>query len=774
MNHPKAKKLKRAIRRRNRAERRYKQALRLGQVSVASKWRKYQQEAERAGTIYDRELEQANRKWRQRMIEEGTFSNKKFWQTLKPSKIQITAIETPTGDISMEKGTITAFVQEYFKRLGAEEDICRSQEPLPLDAENEDEDLMREILDEEVSTAMRGLQNNKACGEEDIPNELLKHGGKQMVKALTKIFNLFLIAKWTPQEWNHERVILLHKKGNQSDLNNYRGISLTSNIGKLYVRMINARLSQTAEARNWIPEAQAAFRKGRCAEDHLFVLSSLINDTKLSRTPMSVAFVDIRKAYDSVDRTLLWQRLERMGVGHNFLTILKSLYRNTRRHILLPHGKTDWFECYRGLRQGCPLSPLLFALYIAHIPAELDSHCEGVAVGDISITNMMYADDIVLIQRNKSGLLQAIHVLYHELAKLGLHLNFGKSNTMCFGPHPDMSHDCPITTGDGTVLGIIKESNTYKYLGVNISRSQGFRFHMQDKLQSLPSRVGFIQAQGYASQDRYLTLSALWRLSALKGVLYGAEVMQYTKKWRKKVQGAQSKVLKSILGATRSASYSAILGLARWPSVEAEIDVKQIAYWLKLLKMPEYRWPKKMFMYIRNSKSQFQWYKNVHLLLERYQINPTMFMLQSWRKALRHVVEDLHWQEWVQYMQLKTNLPYYDPYFPGPMLVDCSASRDAKLLTLALIGDIYYFARSAEMKYCVRCAKPSVDWVGHIFWECTYPEVQGIRSQLHNLVQTHIPSAAVNVTDWILQMRQVEVTMVAAQMLEVWRVESGS
>ena len=94
-------------------------------------------------------------------------------------------------------------------------------------------------------------------GEDGIPNELLKNGGPQMVEALQLLFRTCQRQNWTPIGWNNELLKLIPKKERKSVLDNQRGISLTSNIGKVFARMMATQLLLEVEYRGWLPESQA-------------------------------------------------------------------------------------------------------------------------------------------------------------------------------------------------------------------------------------------------------------------------------------------------------------------------------------------------------------------------------------------------------------------------------------------------------------------------------------------------------------------------------------
>ena len=100
-----------------------------------------------------------------------------------------------------------------------------------------------------------------------------------------------------------------------------------------------------------------------------------------------------------------------MGVSYKFIAMLKNLYTDNTRRIKWQGGITPPITVNRGVRQGCPLSPLLFSLYITHIPAKLDAKCHGTILLDTKVTNLFYADDVVLISESRTDMLQALQTL---------------------------------------------------------------------------------------------------------------------------------------------------------------------------------------------------------------------------------------------------------------------------------------------------------------------------------------------------------------------------
>ena len=106
---------------------------------------------------------------------------------------------------------------------------------------------------------------------------------------------------------------VLRKKKNRTECGNYRGISLVAHAGKVLLKIVATRLSAYCEARNLLPEEQCGFRPQRSTTDMMFGVRRLQELGRKARVPLFLCFVDLQKAYDSVDRALIWQVLARLG-----------------------------------------------------------------------------------------------------------------------------------------------------------------------------------------------------------------------------------------------------------------------------------------------------------------------------------------------------------------------------------------------------------------------------------------------------------------------------
>ena len=158
-------------------------------------------------------------------------------------------------------------------------------------------------------------------------------------------------------------IVILFKDGIKSDLNNYRGITLLSMLGKILVGVLNNRLWEVVERFEFLKENQAGFRKGYRTTDHLFTLTTIINHYVVkNKKPLFICFIDFKKAFYTVDHKLLWDKLNHYGVEGKFLNIIKSMYEKVKSCERSRSGITNFFNHNRGVRQGSLLSLLLFSL----------------------------------------------------------------------------------------------------------------------------------------------------------------------------------------------------------------------------------------------------------------------------------------------------------------------------------------------------------------------------------------------------------------------------
>jgi hypothetical protein len=202
---------------------------------------------------------------------------------------------------------------------------------------------------------------------------------------------------------------------------------------KVYGSVLLNRFKGFCEDRGLLVDEQFGFREKRGRRDALFVFNSVVEERK--RKGLYAGFLDIKKAYPSVRRKGLWWKLWKMGIRGRFWRAVRSLYEVMESCV---SGDDCGFEFLLGLRQGCVLSPLLFALFVNGLVDEVKQEVRGVMLGDLEVWIVLFADDIVLLCEDKWEMQKALDVCSRYAKRWGFVWNCGKdkSEMVIFGKGP--------------------------------------------------------------------------------------------------------------------------------------------------------------------------------------------------------------------------------------------------------------------------------------------------------------------------------------------------
>jgi hypothetical protein len=266
----------------------------------------------------------------------------------------------------------------------------------------------------EVHAALGQLACHKAAGVDGMSAEFLQQAYTQhsnmrefvLCPVLTKLFN----AVWRdayPRAWQVSALVPVPKpKGRPDVYDDHRGIAVSPVTAKLFAMVMLARLDRWAERRGLRAAGQAGFRAGRGTPDNLFVLRHMIDSAAAHKRPLFCAFIDFSKAYDRVDRALLWRVLRGCGLHGPALSAVQAMYESVRMQVRMRGKLGPAFESGVGVKQGCPLSPLLFGILVDRLEPFLEQRCPGggARLATQLVRALLYADDIVLMAESAAGL----------------------------------------------------------------------------------------------------------------------------------------------------------------------------------------------------------------------------------------------------------------------------------------------------------------------------------------------------------------------------------
>lgn len=282
----------------------------------------------------------------------------------------------------IDKVSLECFL-DHFKKLNTVNKVDEDENSDFLDVENISSlnvELNRVISEDEVVHAIKGLKNNKACGGDLIINEFLKYSTSKLLPIFVSLFNIVFDSGCIPESWSEGFIVPIYKnKGDPANADNYRGITVLSCFGKLFTCILNNRLNSYLENYNVLCEEQAGFRKQYSTNDHIFNLNCLIDLYLRCNKPLYCAFVDYKKAFDSVDRNTLWYKLLQQCIDGKLFKVIHSLYENAKSCVRLGCNSSSFFNSNVGVRQGVNLSPVLFSLFLNELTEFLSHSYDGLS-----------------------------------------------------------------------------------------------------------------------------------------------------------------------------------------------------------------------------------------------------------------------------------------------------------------------------------------------------------------------------------------------------------
>ena len=245
----------------------------------------------------------------------------------------------------------------------------------------------------ELKKAMKKLRTRKSPGPDQIHNEMLTHLGEVGKKVILKVINFTWLKGELPNAWKIATIKPLLKKDKPAEeISSYRPISLTSSIGKLAERMINARLYWWLEVNKIIDVHQSGFRTGKRTEDLLFRMTQKVIDGFHEKKSTVGVFVDLQQAYDRIWRKGLLYKMQECGIHGNLYTWIKNFLTDRLIQTKVGNAFSSKRILEEGLPQGSSLSCTLFLIFLNDLNQELKAE-KG-----------QWADDLVLWQtQNKVG-----------------------------------------------------------------------------------------------------------------------------------------------------------------------------------------------------------------------------------------------------------------------------------------------------------------------------------------------------------------------------------
>ena len=436
-------------------------------------------------------------------------------------------VRNSQGKLLIEGEEIKSRWAEYFKQLLNEENEREEQTEIePVEGP------IQPVTREEVEIALQKMKKGKAAGSSGLVVEMINALGEKGIEMVLDLVRSMWTEEKMPTDWEESIIVPVYKqKGDPTDCGNYRGIKLTEQLMKTTERILDQRLRNIIEINNM----QFGFMPGRGTTEAMFIIQQMQEKYWEGQKDLFFCFVDLEKAYDRIPRDLVYRCLRKKKVPEHLIKLVKATYENARTRVRTAEGNTEEFNIKVGLHQGSALSPFLFIVVLDVIAEEWRGELPW---------EILFADDLALIAETEEELQEKWLKWQQGMARYGLKANTTKTEVLISSINKTKGS---IRDKDG---GILRQVEAFKYLGGMVSEDGGMELAVR-------TRIGLAWKKwrdlAGVMNDRKMPRRAKTRVytTVIRPVmLYGAETWAVTKREMNKLEVAEMKMLRRILGVS--------------------------------------------------------------------------------------------------------------------------------------------------------------------------------------------------------------------------------
>ena len=422
-----------------------------------------------------------------------------------------------------------------------------------------------------MKKAIKSLKRGKSNGPDNIPNEIFIESNKQTQNIHMQMMNHILQTTQIPQQWKEGSLKRLYKgKGTKGKCSNERGITLASNVGKMFERLINNRMTPSVQ----MTDAQAGGIKGRATVDHILILKELSNIAKKAKKSLTLVYLDVTKAYDKAWLDAIMYVLYERGLNSNMWKLVKELNSNLLTTIQTQHGPTRKIQITDSIRQGGVLSVTMYALMMDETNKALQHTDLGIKIpnSECTVPCLLWMDDVVLAETNTARTQKQLDITNDTSLKFYVEYGMAKTKYLRTGA---IKPPIILKLGNRTV----EETDKYTYLGEINNR----KMNMANQIKAIEGKVeAAYQILLAVAEDREfkkIKMESIWTLvqtCIVPIITYASETWHLNMQEKKNLNQILDKIIRRVLMTPDATPREAIYIETGLLDIEALADCKRL------------------------------------------------------------------------------------------------------------------------------------------------------------------------------------------------------
>jgi hypothetical protein len=409
--------------------------------------------------------------------------------------------QSPQCQIEMET------VKEHFREVWArpEEDFVEADADSIFHLEPkmtpEDEETLEEFMlnEKNISEVIKSREDLSASGVDGISYRILKGAGAEGVKFMKHLIRACIQGGKVINSWKEARTILLHKKGDPGEIQNWRPISITNCIYRIFTCLLARAIQNINSKVEIFSDSQKGFiKKTNGCSEHGIILNELFHNANRNRENLVVTAIDFTNAFGSVPHELIMSTMKQRNFPSWMQKIVMNMYQGASSMIEMKGTRSEKIGWKRGVKQGCPLSPLLFNLCLEPLIQAVSKKHEdcgafvGREGGRINFTIQAYADDVIFIAREPKGIEKMLKVLEQFVDWSRMEVNTKKCMTASY-VIDEHRHRCSLARNlkfKGQDIPNLTLADSLKYLGTAVAPRRNVKLRaLTPKLSEMKIRL---------------------------------------------------------------------------------------------------------------------------------------------------------------------------------------------------------------------------------------------------------------------------------------------